>query len=49
MKTTKNKFVWEEEDDLEDVYSRFERDRLLDDDELNAWEAAFMKGWDDAE
>lgn len=35
-----------EEDEL--VYSDDEREDMLDNDEISAWEAAFIKGWKEA-
>jgi len=32
----------------EGFYSKDYRSALLENDEISAWEAAFMEGWDDA-
>ncbi len=39
----------EEWKDLEEFYAEDSRDEMVDDDSLSPEEAAFMKGWEDAE
>ena len=36
-----------QEDDL-GIYSSREREEALEEDEISAWEAGFMQGWDEA-
>jgi len=36
------------EDEEEDFYAEASREQLLDDDELDAFEAAFMQGYEEA-
>jgi len=38
---------WENEDE-HDVYSSDFREALVDDGEMDSWEAAFMEGYDEA-
>jgi hypothetical protein len=41
--------AWEDEElDDESIYSENSRANLVEDDEISAIEAAFMKGWEDA-
>lgn len=37
-----------EKDDEEDIYSSDFREALVDDGEMDSWEAAFMSGYDEA-
>ena len=39
--------AWEKEDD-EDFYSSDFREDLVDDGEMDGWEAAFMQGYEEA-
>ena len=39
----------DEEEKFRSIYDKITREELLDDDEIDPWEAAFMQGWDDAE
>ena len=44
------KLIWlEEEACMRDLYSEDSRDIMLEDDMLSVVEAAFMRGWDEAE
>ena len=38
---------WGEEEDSS-IYSEGVRETLVDDDEIDSWEEAFMKGYDEA-
>jgi hypothetical protein len=40
------KFVFEEEKELEDIYDDDARQEMLEDDEITAAEEGFMRGWE---